>query len=60
MIATSISGVTLINGLGSFDGPNSVKVGDTVYTADHINIAVGGKTVMPDLPGIEHCIGAWF
>lgn len=52
------SGVTLIEGLASFDGSNSVKVGDTTYTADHINIAVGGKTVMPAIPGIEHCIGA--
>jgi len=50
------SGVTLIEGLASFDGSNSVKVGDTTYTADHINIAVGGKTVMPAIPGIEHCI----
>jgi len=50
------SGVHLINGLAKFSGPKSVSVGDVEYTADHILIAVGGKTMMPDIPGIEHCI----
>lgn len=50
------NGVELIEGLASFSGPKSVAVGDACYTADHILIAVGGKTSMPDLPGIEHCI----
>jgi len=31
-------------------------VGDKTYTADHITIAVGGRTSMPDIPGVEHCI----
>ena len=50
------NGVDIINGIASFDGENSVKVGDKTYSADHITIAVGGRTVMPDIPGIEHCI----
>eukprot|EP00616_Rhizochromulina_sp_CCMP1243_P003012 CAMPEP_0118973860 /NCGR_PEP_ID=MMETSP1173-20130426/10944_1 /TAXON_ID=1034831 /ORGANISM="Rhizochromulina marina cf, Strain CCMP1243" /LENGTH=511 /DNA_ID=CAMNT_0006923555 /DNA_START=13 /DNA_END=1548 /DNA_ORIENTATION=- len=48
--------VTVISGLAAFSGPNSVQVGDETYTADHITIAVGGRTKMPDIPGIEHCL----
>ena len=50
------NGVEVISGLASFDGPNTLKVGEKVYSADHITIAVGGRTTMPDIPGIEHCI----
>jgi len=51
------NGVTAIEGFASFDGPKQVRVGDAVYTADHITIAVGGRTSMPaSIPGIEHCI----
>ena len=48
--------VDIIEGEASFDGENCVKVGDKTYTADHITIAVGGRTSMPDIPGVEHCI----
>lgn len=36
------SGVTKIEGLASFESPNAVRVGDDIYTADHVLIAVGG------------------
>lgn len=50
------SGITRIEGLASFAGPNSVKVGDETYTADHVLIAVGGKPSAPPFEGGEHCI----
>lgn len=55
------SEVELLTGSASFVGPNEIKVdGDEApnetITADNILIAVGGKPVMPDIPGIEHCI----
>jgi len=52
------SGVTTINGVGSFVGPKSVKVVDQVYTADNILIAVGGYAVPTNIPGAEHCISS--
>ncbi|CAM9460723.1 unnamed protein product [Discosporangium mesarthrocarpum] len=52
------SGVTVINGYGSFAGPKTVRVGDSDYTADHILLAVGGKPTMPKIDGIEHCISS--
>lgn len=50
------SGVTKIEGLGTFVGPREVRVGDAVYTADKILVAVGGYAVQPQVPGAEHCI----
>lgn len=52
------SKIDVIDGYGTFSGPKSVSVGDKVYTADHICIAVGGKPTMPTIPGIEHCISS--
>ena len=41
----------------AFSTTNSLsKVDGTSYTADHVMIAVGGKPVVPDIPGAEHCI----
>lgn len=39
-----------------FVGPKKVMVEDVEYTADHINIAVGGRPTIPDVPGAELCI----
>ena len=53
------SGVTKLEGLASFSGPNEVEVAGQKYTADHVLIAVGGKPTMPaDLEGVEHCISS--
>ncbi|MEO0886099.1 MAG: glutathione-disulfide reductase [Cyanobacteria bacterium J06648_10] len=35
---------------------HTVEVGDAKVTAERILIAVGGKPVKPDIPGIEHAI----
>lgn len=36
--------------------PHTLEVGDQKVTAERILIAVGGKPVKPDIPGIEHAI----
>ena len=50
------SKVNVINGRGSFVGPREVDVGGVTYTAENICIAVGGKPIMPNIPGVEHCL----
>jgi len=41
------------HGAAKFVGSKSVEVNGTVYTADHILIATGGRPHVPDLPGAE-------
>ncbi|GLP95403.1 glutathione-disulfide reductase [Paraferrimonas sedimenticola] len=48
--------VTLIEGYGHFVNANTIEVNGEHYTADHINIAVGGEPVIPNIPGAEHGI----
>jgi pyruvate/2-oxoglutarate dehydrogenase complex dihydrolipoamide dehydrogenase (E3) component len=43
---------TLIMGHARFEGPHAVRVGHDTLEADHIFINVGGRAVVPDLPGI--------
>jgi len=50
------AGVEIINGRATVEGPNSVRVGDKVYSAKTILVAVGGWPTLPDVPGIEHAI----
>jgi len=55
------SKVQIFRGLASFSGPHEVKVTgndntQTVLTADHILIAVGGRPTLPDIPGADLCI----
>merc|ERR1711936_558943 len=50
------SGVELIKGWGKFGGENKVNVDGTIYSADHILVAVGGKPTFPAVPGAEHGI----
>jgi glutathione reductase (NADPH) len=45
------NGVEIIRGGARFVGPKTVKAGADTYTAEHIVIAVGGRPVVPDLPG---------
>ena len=49
----SKSKVELIRGEGTFVDKNLVAVGDDVYSADHILIAVGGYPTWPSIPGAE-------
>merc|ERR1719150_2900145 len=45
------SKVELIRGQGTFVDKNKIAVGDDVYSADHILIAVGGYPNWPEIPG---------
>jgi glutathione reductase (NADPH) len=45
------NGVEIIRGNARFVGPKTVRVGADTFTAEHIVIAVGGRPVVPELPG---------
>lgn len=49
-------GVTIHDGRATVAGPNTVRIGDRTITAAHILIAVGGRSFMPAIPGIEHAM----
>lgn len=50
------SGVQLFRAYASFVDDHTLMVGDEKVTADKILIAVGGRPVRPDLPGVEHTL----
>jgi glutathione reductase (NADPH) len=50
------NGVETIYGRAIVTGPNSVRVGQTDYTAGKILIATGATPDLPDFPGIEYAI----
>jgi len=45
--------VTVIQGFAKFVNKNTVDVDGTLYTADHITIATGGRPLIPDIEGAE-------
>jgi glutathione reductase (NADPH) len=45
------NGVEIVRGTARFVGPKTVKVGSETFTAEHIVIAVGGRPIIPALPG---------
>ena len=47
------NGVEIIRGSARFLGPKAVEVNGEKLTAEHIVIAVGGRPIMPDIPGSE-------
>jgi pyruvate/2-oxoglutarate dehydrogenase complex dihydrolipoamide dehydrogenase (E3) component len=44
---------TVIEGHARFEGPNSVTVGSMQLTAPRIFINVGGRALIPNLPGVD-------
>ena len=44
---------TLYNGHARFLSPREIEVGDEVVTADRIFINVGGRALVPDMPGVD-------
>jgi glutathione reductase (NADPH) len=50
--------VEIIDGRGVLVDAHTVKVGDKIYTAERILIAVGGWPQIPDIPGKEHIISS--
>jgi len=47
------NGVEIVRGFARFVGLKAVEVNSETLTADHIVIAVGGRPIMPDIPGSE-------
>ena len=45
--------VSLIHGQARFTGPRIVAVGDRTLQADRIFLNVGGRAMVPDLPGVK-------
>lgn len=50
------AGVDLIQGRASFIDPHTLEVACRKVTAGKVLIAVGGRPLRPDVPGIEHAI----
>jgi glutathione reductase (NADPH) len=46
-------GITVIPGRATFVDKNQVRVGDQVYSAEHIAIATGSQPLVPPVPGKE-------
>jgi glutathione reductase (NADPH) len=45
------NGVQIVRGVASFAAAKTVKVGAELLTAEHVVIAVGGRPMIPPLPG---------
>ncbi|MDY6941426.1 MAG: glutathione-disulfide reductase [Pseudomonadota bacterium] len=45
--------ITTLRGEGRFKGPNTLSVGEKIYTAEHIVIATGTRPNIPTTPGAE-------
>ncbi len=44
---------TVYEGHGHFESPREVRVGDALLAADRIFINVGGRAVVPEIPGLD-------
>ena len=50
----SLENATLYSGHGRFEGPNRVRVDDTLLEAEKIFINVGARAFAPDIPGLDN------
>ncbi len=48
-----MDGCTLIRGHARFESPQTMRVGDDLLQADRIFLNVGGRAVVPDMPGLS-------
>ncbi len=48
-----LKNVTVLQGTARFESPREVSVGDSRLTAERIFINVGGRAVVPELPGLD-------
>ncbi|MGK2882080.1 MAG: FAD-containing oxidoreductase [Mycobacterium sp.] len=48
-----MDGATLYRGHARFESPHTIRVGDHVLVADRIFLNVGGRAIVPDLPGLS-------
>lgn len=49
----SMERCTVVHGQARFAGPNTVRVGDAQLTASRIFVNVGGRALIPNLPGVD-------
>lgn len=49
----TMSGCTVIQGQARFEGTHTIRVGEQTLTAPRIFINVGGRAIVPDLPGVH-------
>ncbi len=49
----NMDGLTVFEGHARFESPSRVRVGDQTLEADKIFINVGGRAVIPDIPGLD-------
>ena len=47
-----MDGCTVIRGHASFEDPHTLRVGDKTLSAERIFLNVGGRAVVPDIPGL--------
>lgn len=50
---SGMAGCTLIRGHAKFEGPRTIRVGEETITADRVFLNVGGRALVPAMPGIE-------
>ena len=48
-----MAGCTLIRGHARFEGPHTIRVDDQLLEAEQIFLNVGGRAVVPDIPGLS-------
>lgn len=48
-----MAGCTLIRGHARFEDPHTMRVGDELISAERIFLNVGGRAVVPDMPGLS-------
>ena len=48
-----LDGLTVIEGHARFEGPDLVRVGESLLKAPRIFINVGGRASVPDMPGVD-------
>lgn len=44
--------LSLVIGHARFEGPRTIRVGDDVFEAERVFVNVGGRALVPDLPGL--------
>src|SRR5687768_1876806 len=48
-----MNGCTVVQGHARFEATDRVRVGDDVFSAPRIFINVGGRAIVPDVPGVR-------
>jgi pyruvate/2-oxoglutarate dehydrogenase complex dihydrolipoamide dehydrogenase (E3) component len=48
----TLEGCTVFTGQARFEGPKTVRVGDALISAEQIFLNVGGRALLPDMPGL--------